>query len=200
MLNPHHAEDTDVASNTKWRDLILAQDLRRKNRVKIFGSGHIEDKRRHWQNLFNRAFVRQQNDTRVVDTVAADLCERGELQMVRFEFTPTTAHTEGILIDIPASVEGFGPVHERLRQIFSSPGDIRLYVFTAARSEVSFGQQYTSFTSQNEVARKLAELSREPDWQQLDLVVQQETDLIAANGVNGLETVNELNWETAATA
>ena len=48
-------------------------------------------------------------------------------------------------------------------------------------------------------AQKEAELSHEPESQRLDEVVQQQTDVLATNGVSGHEGVNGMNGETAAT-
>ena len=51
-------------------------------------------------------------------------------------------------------------------------------------------------------AQKEAELSHEPESQRLDEVVQQQTDILATNGVSGHEGVNGMNGmngETAAT-
>ena len=48
-------------------------------------------------------------------------------------------------------------------------------------------------------AQKEAELSHEPESQRLDKVVQQQTDVLATNGVSGHESVNGMNGETAAT-
>ena len=48
-------------------------------------------------------------------------------------------------------------------------------------------------------AQKEAELSHEPESQRLDQVVQQQTDVLATNGINGHEGVNGMNGETAAT-
>ena len=48
-------------------------------------------------------------------------------------------------------------------------------------------------------AQKEAELSHEPESQRLDEVVQQQTDVLATNGVSNHESVNGMNGETAAT-
>ncbi len=48
-------------------------------------------------------------------------------------------------------------------------------------------------------AEKEAELSLEPESQRLDEVVQQQTDVLATNGISGHEGVSGMNGETAAT-
>lgn len=49
-------------------------------------------------------------------------------------------------------------------------------------------------------AQKEAELSEEPESQRLDQIVDQQTNVLAKNDVNGHEGVNVLNGETAAAA
>ena len=50
----------------------------------------------------------------------------------------------------------------------------------------------------NKLAQKVAELSREPEAQQLNHVVDQQTDIIASNGIDGHAAVNGINGETTA--
>ena len=47
-------------------------------------------------------------------------------------------------------------------------------------------------------AQKEAELSQEPESNQLDQIVDQQTNVLAGHDVNGHEGVNVLNGETAA--
>ena len=47
-------------------------------------------------------------------------------------------------------------------------------------------------------AQKEAELSQEPELNQLDQIVDQQTNVLAGDDVNGHEGVNVLNGETAA--
>jgi len=47
-------------------------------------------------------------------------------------------------------------------------------------------------------AQKEAELNREPEAQQLDRVVEKQTDVLAANGVDGHKGVAGMNGETTA--
>lgn len=49
-----------------------------------------------------------------------------------------------------------------------------------------------------EFARKEAELSKEPELQHLDQVVDQQTSVLATNGVDGHEAINGINGETAS--
>lgn len=47
-------------------------------------------------------------------------------------------------------------------------------------------------------AQKEAELNQEPESQQLDQIVDQQTNVLARQDVNGHEGINMLNGETAA--
>ena len=112
-----------------------------------FIPAEVDEQDSHWQNLFSRAFVRIENGEAKVDPVAAALRKQSELLGVRFAFTPTDAHTEGILIDTLSRVEGFESIHKRLKEIFSRTEKIRLYAFISAVSKFSFEGQYAAFTS-----------------------------------------------------
>ena len=54
-------------------------------------------------------------------------------------------------------------------------------------------------TEKDKVAQKVAELNQEPEAQQLDHVVDQQTDVMTTNGIHTHEAVNGINGATSAT-